>query len=46
MTLKVARRGSVSPFIVMDVMRAAAERAAAGGEVLHLEIGQPVRQHR
>ncbi len=25
----------------MDVMRAAAERAAAGGSVLHLEVGQP-----
>ena len=39
--LKVARRGLVAPFIVMDVMRAAHERAAAGGEVLHLEVGQP-----
>lgn len=41
MALKVARRGRVPPFIVMDVMRAAAERAAAGGDVLHLEVGQP-----
>lgn len=41
MTLKVAGRGHVSPFIVMDVMRAANERAAAGGDVLHLEVGQP-----
>ena len=41
MALKVARRGSIPPFIVMDVMRAANERAAAGGDVLHLEIGQP-----
>jgi aspartate/methionine/tyrosine aminotransferase len=39
--LKVARRGLVAPFIVMDVMRAAHERAARGGEVLHLEVGQP-----
>src|SRR5947207_7145711 len=39
--LKVARRGLVAPFIVMDVMRAADERAAAGGDVLHLEVGQP-----
>ena len=39
--LKVARRGLVAPFIVMDVMRAAHARAAAGGEVLHLEVGQP-----
>lgn len=36
-----ALRGSVAPFIVMEVMRAANERAAAGGDVLHLEIGQP-----
>lgn len=41
MTLKVAKRGGVPPFIVMDVMRAAAERAAAGADVLHLEVGQP-----
>jgi aspartate/methionine/tyrosine aminotransferase len=41
MALKVARRGQISPFIVMDVVRAANERMAAGAEVLHLEIGQP-----
>jgi aspartate/methionine/tyrosine aminotransferase len=41
MTLKVASRGSVPPFIVMDVLRAANERAAAGEDVLHLEVGQP-----
>jgi len=41
MTLKVANRGRVPPFIVMDVMRAANEREAAGGDVLHLEVGQP-----
>lgn len=39
--LKVAKRGRVPPFIVMDVMRAAAERAAIGADVLHLEVGQP-----
>lgn len=39
-----SRRGSVAPFIVMEVMRAANERAAAGGDVLHLEIGQPGTQ--
>src|SRR5512134_2402615 len=37
----VAQRGLVPPFIVMDVMRAANERAAEGGDVLHLEVGQP-----
>ncbi|MDR3439357.1 aminotransferase class I/II-fold pyridoxal phosphate-dependent enzyme [Telmatospirillum sp.] len=41
MTLKAAGRGLIPPFIVMDVMRAAAERAAAGHDVLHLEVGQP-----
>ncbi|RDD63006.1 pyridoxal phosphate-dependent aminotransferase [Ferruginivarius sediminum] len=41
MALKVSNRAGVSPFIVMDVMRAANERAAAGGDVLHLEVGQP-----
>jgi aspartate/methionine/tyrosine aminotransferase len=41
MALKIARRGLVPPFIVMDVLRAANEREAAGEEVLHLEVGQP-----
>lgn len=31
----------VAPFYVMEMMRAAAARVAAGGEVLHLEVGQP-----
>ena len=39
--VKVAERGKIPAFIVMDVMRAANERAAAGGEVLHMEVGQP-----
>src|SRR5690625_93836 len=41
MTLKVARRGQVPPFIVMDILRAANAKAAAGDAVLHLEVGQP-----
>ncbi len=41
MALKVSKRGDVSPFIVMDVMRAAQERAASGADVLHMEVGQP-----
>jgi aspartate/methionine/tyrosine aminotransferase len=41
MTLKIAKRGVVPPFIVMDVMRAAARRAETHGDVLHLEVGQP-----
>ncbi len=41
MTLKVARRGRIPPFIVMDVMRAANELEAAGQDITHLEVGQP-----
>ena len=41
LALKVSKRGDVSPFIVMDVMRAAEERAASGADVLHMEVGQP-----
>jgi aspartate/methionine/tyrosine aminotransferase len=41
MALKVATRGTIPPFIVMDVLRAANEREAAGEAVLHLEVGQP-----
>jgi aspartate/methionine/tyrosine aminotransferase len=41
MALKVSSRGAVPPFIVMDVLRAANERAAAGEDIVHLELGQP-----
>src|ERR1044071_6552294 len=41
MALKVAARGRIDPFIVMEVMRAAAECAATGADVVHLEVGQP-----
>ena len=41
MALKTSSRGEISPFIVMEVMRAAAERAASGAGVLHMEVGQP-----
>jgi aspartate/methionine/tyrosine aminotransferase len=41
MALKTASRGTIPPFIVMDVLRAANEREAAGESVLHLEVGQP-----
>ena len=41
MSLRVSRRGLVPPFIAMDVLRAANERAAAGADVIHLEVGQP-----
>ena len=41
MALKIARRSRIPPFIVMDVLRDANAREAAGEEVLHLEVGQP-----
>ncbi len=41
MKCKVASRGEISPFIVMEVMRAAAEREGSGGAVYHMEVGQP-----
>jgi aspartate/methionine/tyrosine aminotransferase len=34
-------RSEVPPFMVMDVMAAAARIEAAGGRVIHLEVGQP-----
>ncbi len=39
--MKLSSRSNISPFIVMEVMAAAAAREAAGGDVLHLEVGQP-----
>lgn len=41
MGLKVSRRSDIAPFMVMEVMRAAAERERAGADVIHLEVGQP-----
>jgi aspartate/methionine/tyrosine aminotransferase len=43
--MKIARRGQIPPFIVMDVMRAANARDAratsSDGRAIHLEVGQP-----
>ena len=40
--MKVASRGKdVAPFYVMEVLKAANDREAAGGDVLHLEVGEP-----
>jgi aspartate/methionine/tyrosine aminotransferase len=36
-----SRRGQIAPFVVMDVMRAANERAAEGRDIVHMEVGQP-----
>ncbi|MGE5145896.1 MAG: pyridoxal phosphate-dependent aminotransferase [Candidatus Eiseniibacteriota bacterium] len=41
MVLKVAGRGRIPPFIVMDMLREANELAAQGQDIVHLEIGQP-----
>lgn len=41
MALKTAKRAAIPPFIAMEMLRAANERAAAGERVLHLEVGQP-----
>ena len=40
-TMKNSARGSVDPFIVMDVMQAASKKEKSGYEVIHLEVGQP-----
>lgn len=34
-------RSSIDSFIVMDIMRAAAEKEAAGSRIIHMEVGQP-----
>ena len=39
--LKPSRRSNVPPFIVMDVMAAAAALEAKGARVVHMEVGQP-----
>lgn len=39
--LAPSRRSDVPPFMVMDVMAAAARIEATGGRVVHMEVGQP-----
>ncbi|SIO29194.1 Aspartate/methionine/tyrosine aminotransferase [Rhodovulum sp. ES.010] len=39
--MKVSSRGDVDPFIVMDVMQAAARAEAKGARIIHMEVGQP-----
>jgi aspartate/methionine/tyrosine aminotransferase len=39
--LTPSHRSDVPPFMVMDVMAAAARIEAAGGRVIHMEVGQP-----
>ncbi len=39
--IQPSARSDVPPFMVMDVMAAAAAIEAAGGRVVHMEVGQP-----
>src|SRR6201996_8601476 len=39
--LSASSRSNVPPFMVMDVMSAAERIEAAGGHVIHMEVGQP-----
>jgi len=39
--MRSSRRGSVDPFIVMDVMEAARKAEEAGRHIIHMEVGQP-----
>ncbi len=39
--MKNSTRGSVDPFIVMDVMEAARRLEAGGRHIIHMEVGQP-----
>ena len=39
--LKPSKRSDVPPFIVMDVMAAAAQCEARGAHIIHMEVGQP-----
>jgi aspartate/methionine/tyrosine aminotransferase len=39
--LTASARSDVPPFMVMDVMAAAARIEAVGGHVIHMEVGQP-----
>jgi aspartate/methionine/tyrosine aminotransferase len=39
--MRSSSRSSVDPFIVMDVMQAAAAAEAEGRHIIHMEVGQP-----
>jgi hypothetical protein len=38
---RLARRSSIDPFIVMDVMSEANAHEAEGRDIIHMEVGQP-----
>ncbi|MEP5731979.1 MAG: aminotransferase class I/II-fold pyridoxal phosphate-dependent enzyme [Sulfitobacter sp.] len=39
--MRTSNRSAVDPFIVMDVMQAAAAAEAQGRHIIHMEVGQP-----
>ncbi|WP_163849626.1 pyridoxal phosphate-dependent aminotransferase [Pseudooceanicola aestuarii] len=39
--MRVSTRGTVDPFIVMDILGRAAEAEAQGRRIIHMEVGQP-----
>ena len=39
--MRISTRSQVDPFIVMDVMQAAAAAEAQGRHIIHMEVGQP-----
>lgn len=39
--MRLSRRGTVDPFIVMDVMERARAAEEAGRHIIHMEVGQP-----
>jgi aspartate/methionine/tyrosine aminotransferase len=39
--LKIAARSRIAPFIAMDVLARANAQAAAGRDIIHLEVGEP-----
>ena len=39
--MRLSNRSQVDPFIVMDVMEAAAQAEADGRHIIHMEVGQP-----
>ncbi|MEZ5838855.1 MAG: aminotransferase class I/II-fold pyridoxal phosphate-dependent enzyme [Geminicoccaceae bacterium] len=39
--MQPSQRSRISPFLAMDVLREANAREAAGGTVLHMELGEP-----
>ncbi len=39
--MKLAKTRDIPPFIVMEIMKEAAAREQQGGDILHMEVGQP-----